>query len=145
MAGLAPNAVTFTNNVLSSYHDFEAARAAGIRTVVRASSETVLGLPFETPPPYVPVDEDYRGRPETTYSLGKGRRGGDGLALLPVGPAGVDGGAAFLERHGAGRLRRLPVVLWGYVDARDGAQAVRRALEHGVPGLEVFVIAKATG
>ena len=69
--GLAPNAATFANNVLSSYHVFEAARAAGIRTVVWASSETVLGLPFDTPPPYVPVDEDYRGRPETTYSLGK--------------------------------------------------------------------------
>ena len=33
--------------------------------------------------------------------------------------------------------------LWGYIDARDGAQAVRRALEHGEPGLEVFVIAGA--
>jgi nucleoside-diphosphate-sugar epimerase len=33
--------------------------------------------------------------------------------------------------------------LWGYIDARDGAQAVRRALEHGEPGLEVFVIANA--
>ena len=69
--GLAPNAATFANNVLSTYHVFEAARAAGITTVVWASSETVLGLPFDTPPPYVPVDEDYRGRPRSTYSLGK--------------------------------------------------------------------------
>ena len=33
--------------------------------------------------------------------------------------------------------------LWGYIDARDGAQAVRRALEHAAPGMDVFVIANA--
>jgi nucleoside-diphosphate-sugar epimerase len=31
--------------------------------------------------------------------------------------------------------------LWGYIDARDGAQAVRRALVYPRPGLDVFVIA----
>ena len=39
--------------------------------VVWASSETVLGLPFDKPPPYIPVDEEYDGRPETVYSLSK--------------------------------------------------------------------------
>jgi nucleoside-diphosphate-sugar epimerase len=39
--------------------------------VVWASSETLLGLPFETPPPYLPVDEEYPARPETSYSLAK--------------------------------------------------------------------------
>jgi len=33
--------------------------------------------------------------------------------------------------------------LWGYIDARDGAQAVRLALAYPVPGREVFVIANA--
>jgi nucleoside-diphosphate-sugar epimerase len=33
--------------------------------------------------------------------------------------------------------------LWGYIDARDGAQAVRRALEHPDAGLDVFIIANA--
>ena len=33
--------------------------------------------------------------------------------------------------------------LWGYIDARDGAQAVRKALDHGGTGAEVFVIANA--
>ena len=33
--------------------------------------------------------------------------------------------------------------LWSYIDARDGAQAVRRALEHDVPGMDVFIIANA--
>ena len=33
--------------------------------------------------------------------------------------------------------------LWGYIDSRDGAQAVRRALEYQTPGMEVFLIANA--
>jgi len=33
--------------------------------------------------------------------------------------------------------------LWGYIDARDGAQAVRRALGYGEPGADVFIIANA--
>ena len=31
----------------------------------------MLGLPFDVPPPYIPVDEDYPARPESTYSLVK--------------------------------------------------------------------------
>jgi nucleoside-diphosphate-sugar epimerase len=33
--------------------------------------------------------------------------------------------------------------LWGYIDARDGAQAVRRALDHQATGLDLFIIANA--
>ena len=69
--GLLANARTFKNNVPASYNVFLAARQAGIRNVVFASSETVLGLPFDVPPPYIPVDEDYPARPESVYSLVK--------------------------------------------------------------------------
>src|SRR6478735_6542634 len=71
--GLTTNAATFDNNVTSTYHVFAAARAAKIKTVVWASSETVLGLPFEpnSPPPYIPVDEEYHPRPNSSYSLAK--------------------------------------------------------------------------
>ncbi|HEY0882494.1 MAG TPA: hypothetical protein VGD87_13220, partial [Archangium sp.] len=33
--------------------------------------------------------------------------------------------------------------LWGYIDARDGAQAVLRSLERAKPGFDVFIIAAA--
>ncbi len=33
--------------------------------------------------------------------------------------------------------------LWGYIDARDGAQAVRKALELQTTGADVFIIANA--
>ena len=53
----------------------------------------------------------------------------------------------------AAGLRRVPVFdddptlrkwnLWGYIDARDGAQAVRRALELEATGFDAFIIANA--
>jgi nucleoside-diphosphate-sugar epimerase len=67
--GLATDGATFANNTLSTYSAFAAARAAGIHNVVWASSETVLGLPFDEPPPYAPVDEDYHPRPNSNSSL----------------------------------------------------------------------------
>ena len=69
--GIIPDAATFENNMLSTYNVFQAARRAGIKKVVYASSETVLGLPFDVDPPYIPVDEEYPARPESTYSLVK--------------------------------------------------------------------------
>ncbi|MBW8872749.1 MAG: NAD(P)-dependent oxidoreductase, partial [Leifsonia sp.] len=69
--GMASDVATFHNNIRVTYNVFQAARRAGIRNVVYASSETVLGLPFDVPPPYIPVDEDYPARPESTYSLVK--------------------------------------------------------------------------
>ncbi|HSN06391.1 MAG TPA: NAD(P)-dependent oxidoreductase [Candidatus Angelobacter sp.] len=151
--GLAPNATTFANNVVSTYNVFEAARVAGIRNVVWASSETVLGLPFETPPPYVPVDEDYRVRPESSYSLGKAvdeemahhfcrwdpRTKIIGLRFSNVmEPHDYAAFPSFAEDP---HLRKWN--LWGYIDARDGAQAVRRALELDATGYDVFIVANA--
>src|SRR6478609_3350086 len=44
--GLTTNAATFTNNLTATYHVFDATRIAGIKRIVGASSETVLGLPM---------------------------------------------------------------------------------------------------
>ncbi|GHJ55579.1 UDP-glucose 4-epimerase [Nonomuraea sp. TT08I-71] len=151
--GLLPNAVTFANNSAATYNVFAAARAAGIKRVVWASSETVLGLPFDTPPPYAPVDEEYPPRPESTYSLNKALE--EEMArhfcrwdpeLVMVGlrfsnVMDVEDYAAFPSFQADPRLRRWN--LWGYIDARDGAQAVERALAHDRPGADVFVIANA--
>jgi len=56
---------------LSTYNVLEAARRLGIRNLVSASSETLLGLPFDEPPPYFPVDEEYGARANAGYSLSK--------------------------------------------------------------------------
>jgi nucleoside-diphosphate-sugar epimerase len=152
--GLRPNSVIFANNVPASYNVFAAAKAAGIDNVVWASSETVLGLPFaETPPPYFPVDEEYGVRPSTTYSLGKAveeemarhfTRWNPNLKLIGLrfsNVMDVDDYAAFPAFENDPESRSWNA--WGYIDARDGAQAVRLALESTIRGFETFIIAAA--
>jgi nucleoside-diphosphate-sugar epimerase len=151
--GLSANAATFANNAPSTYNVFSAAKLAGVRNVVWASSETVLGLPFDTPPPYIPVDEDYPPRPESTYSLVKTLeeemarqfcRWDPQLKMIGLRFSNVmyvEDYAQFPSFDADAHLRKWN--LWGYIDARDGAQAVRRALDHQSTGTEVFIIANA--
>jgi nucleoside-diphosphate-sugar epimerase len=151
--GMATNAVTFTNNITATYNVFAAARAAGITNVVWASSETLLGLPFDTPPPYLPLDEEYAARPETSYSLAKHLdetmaaqfcRWDPRLKLIGLRFSNVMAPADYAAFPGfEADPRQRSWNLWGYIDARDGAQAVRRAVEHPDPGFEVFIIANA--
>jgi nucleoside-diphosphate-sugar epimerase len=148
--GLTGNAATFANNMTTTYNVFAAARLAGIRNVVWASSETVLGLPFDTPPPYLPVDEEYPGRPESTYSLVKHLeeqmaaqfcRWNPGLKMIGLRFSNVMAPAdyaAFPSFDADPLLRKWN--LWGYIDGRDGAQAIRLALEHQATGVDVFII-----
>ena len=149
--GLHPSGATFANNVVATHHVFSAARRAGIKNVVWASSETVLGLPFETPPPYVPVDEEYAVRPESTYSLGKAveeemarhfTRWDPELKLIGLRFSNVMevGDYAVFPGFAADPRSRI-WNLWGYIDARDGALAVRLALESDLRGFEAFIIA----
>lgn len=151
--GITSNAATFANNASSTYNVFSAARLAGIRNVVWASSETVLGLPFDSPPPYLPVDENYPPRPESTYSLVKTLeelmavqfcRWDPRLKMVGLRFSNVmtpDDYAGFAEFQQDPVLRKWN--LWSYIDARDGAQAVRRALLWETTGTEVFIIANA--
>jgi nucleoside-diphosphate-sugar epimerase len=151
--GLVPNSEVFRVNTLSTYNVFEAARRLGIKNVVWASSETVLGLPFDVPPPYIPVDERYPGRPETAYSLSKlvGEtmaeqfcRWDAELKVIGLRFSNVmedEDYRAFPDFDVTAHQRKWN--LWAYIDARDGAQAVRKALEVDCTGAEVFVVANA--
>lgn len=69
--GLRPEGETFRNNTMSTWNVFAAAEAHRMRRVVWASSETVLGLPFDRPPDFAPIDETIEPRPESSYSLSK--------------------------------------------------------------------------
>lgn len=151
--GVAPNAATFANNITASYNVFSAARAAGIQRVVWASSETLLGLPFDTPPPYLPVDEEYAARPETSYSLAKHLDEQMAEQFCRWNPSLTMVGLRFSNVMEPGDYEAFPSFdadprqriwnLWGYIDGRDGAQAVRLALDYNRPGAEIFVIANA--
>ena len=147
------NARTFQNNAVSDYNVFEAARQLGIKNVVWASSETVLGLPFDTPPPYSPVDEEYPGRPESAYSLAKLVSETMAQQYARWDPELKIFGLRFsnvMEPHDYQEfpsfdedLERRRWNLWCYIDARDAAQAIRLAIESPLKGAEVFIIANS--
>jgi nucleoside-diphosphate-sugar epimerase len=151
--GLATDAATFENNILSTYSAFAAARAAGIHNIVWASSETVLGLPFDEPPPYAPVDEAYNPRPNSSYSLSKALGEEMAVQFCRWDPRTKIIGLRFSNVMYPEEYQRFPAFdadprarkwnLWGYIDARDGAQAVRKALELDATGADVFIIANA--
>jgi len=150
--GLRPAGEIFRINALSTYNVFAAAEAHRMRRVVWASSETVLGLPFDRPPDFAPIDETIEPRPESSYSLSKlvgetmagqfARRTGIGFVGLRISNIMEPPDYARFETWQDDPPARK-WNLWGYVDARDVAQAVRRSLEADVAGAEVAIIAAA--
>ena len=147
---LSPEGETFRVNLMSTYNVFAAAAAAGVHRVVWASSETVLGLPFDTPPSFAPIDETIEPRPETSYALSK--LAGETLAAQFARRTGIpfvglrisnimepDDYLAFPDYWADARLRKWN--LWGYIDVRDVAQAVRRGLEAEITGSEICIVA----
>src|SRR5581483_12116818 len=70
--GLRTDELTFRVNTTSTYNVFSAAPLLGLERVVWASSETVLGLPFEREQPaYAPIDEEHPPLPNFSYALSK--------------------------------------------------------------------------
>jgi nucleoside-diphosphate-sugar epimerase len=144
--------VVFRTNVTSTHAVFAAAVRLGMRRVVWASSETVLGLPFDRPPDYAPVDEEHELRPESSYALSKVV--GEEMARQFSRWSGIPFvGLRFsniMERHDYERfpsfwddpqLRKWN--LWSYVDESHVAESVRLALTSELPGAEAFIVAAA--
>jgi nucleoside-diphosphate-sugar epimerase len=82
---LTTPAVTFNANMTMNFNVFQAAAALGVSRVVWASSETTLGLPFDVPPRYAPVDEDHYPVPTSTYALSK--VAAEAIAGHQIGPS----------------------------------------------------------
>ncbi|MET0182740.1 MAG: NAD(P)-dependent oxidoreductase, partial [Caulobacterales bacterium] len=125
--GLANDARIFQVNTLSTYNVFSACARLGIQRIVWASSETLFGLPFTTPPDYLPVDEDHEVRPEWSYSLSKqmGEAMADQFArwhpamtIVSLRFSNVFSDADYAQLaaiHARPEARKMN--LWGYVDA----------------------------
>ncbi|PPG02093.1 MULTISPECIES: NAD(P)-dependent oxidoreductase [unclassified Rathayibacter] len=151
--GLVPDVATFHNNMVATFNAFHGAIRAGIRNVVYASSETVLGLPFDVPPPYIPVDEQYPARPESVYSLTKHLEEQMAIELCRWHPDLKITGLRFSNVMDEADYAEFPSFdsdallrkwnLWGYIDGRDGAQAVEKALLAETTGFDRFIIAAA--
>jgi nucleoside-diphosphate-sugar epimerase len=112
------------------------------------------GVPFDREKPaYAPIDEDHPLYPESSYALSKtvseemarqfSRTTSTTFAGLRISNIMVAPGdyERFLTFQDDPRLRKWN--LWGYVDARDVAQACRLALEADLEGAEVFIVAAA--
>jgi nucleoside-diphosphate-sugar epimerase len=150
--GLRTPAVTFTANTAMNSNVFLAAAQLGLRRVVWASSETTLGLPFDTPPRYAPVDEDHYPLPTSTYALSKV------VGETIAGHVAQWSGIPFVALRFSNMFRpdeyaSLRTVwadpaarrwnLWGYIDVRDVASACRLALDAPVQGARAYIIAAA--
>jgi nucleoside-diphosphate-sugar epimerase len=151
--GIHTPEATFRTNMLSTYNVFEASRLLGLSRVVWASSETILGLPFDREQPaYAPIDEDHPAYPESSYALSKllseelarqlNRWTGTPFVALRFSNIMEPGDyARFSSFWDDAHLRRWN--LWGYVDVRDVAQSCLRALETDLRGAEHFIVAAA--
>jgi nucleoside-diphosphate-sugar epimerase len=153
--GLSTPAVTFNANITMNFNVFQAAASLKLSRVVWASSETTLGLPFDTPPRYAPVDEDHYPVPTTTYALSKVASetiaghiaewsGIPFVALRFSNIMAPDDYQHFPGFQDDATKRKWN--LWGYIDQRDVAQSCRKALEApagAVQGSPAFIIAAA--
>jgi len=153
--GLSTPAVTFNANITMNFNVFQAAAALKLNRVVWASSETTLGLPFEVPPRYAPVDEDHYPVPTSTYALSK--VASETIAGHIAEWSGIPYiGLRFSNIMAPEDYQEFPSFwpdpharkwnLWGYIDERDVAASCRLALEapaDAVKGNPAFIIAAA--
>ena len=150
---LRPEGETFRINAMSTYNVFAAAVAHHVRRVIWSSSETVLGLPFDPHPPvFAPIDETIPPRPESSYALSKllGEHMADqlsrrsGIPFVGLRISNIMEPEDYQQFPGYwddARIRKWN--LWGYVDVRDVAAAVRNGLEATTSGADVCIIAAA--
>jgi nucleoside-diphosphate-sugar epimerase len=144
----APHTLS-TNNAMNG-NVFLAAAEHGVQRVAWASSETTLGLDFEDPPRYAPLDEQHYPLPTTTYALSKvlaetaaehvsAWSGIPFVALRLSNVIDPEDYRLFPSYWPDAQLRKWN--LWGYIDARDGAAAFRCALEADTSGAVSVIVA----
>lgn len=151
--GIRPDTALLQDNLAMTIAVFQAARRAGITRIVHASSETLLGLPLTEAPPAAPIDESQPTRPNFMYAIGKHLEEELGRKLCRLDPALSITGLRFSNVMAPGDYAEFdnwqddPAVrrwnLWGYIDRRDGAHAVERALATRGPGYATYIIAAA--
>ena len=139
--GIAPDDVVFRVNTMGTYNALEAAVANGVRRLVLASSEAVLGVSFShrnLAPVSAPIDETHPLLPEDCYALSKlageelcrgfTRRGVLSTVCLRTcyvwSLAWRDDAIDSITNPSRGGRG-----LWAYVHAEDAARAYRLACE----------------
>lgn len=141
----------FATNTQATFAALEAAGLAGVGRVAIASSTSVTGLPFASPPVsprYVPVDEDHPNVGNDPYALSKEcdeatartmhRRHGYQVVALRISNTAAMADQVIKANEVARDPSGLACELWAYLDLRDGARAFRLAVERELPGWHVI-------
>jgi UDP-glucose 4-epimerase len=148
---IATASVTYQTNVVGTFNVHHAAFRLGVKRVVSASSNAIVGWSYgeNFMPDYLPIDENHPLRPEDAYGLSK--EIGEaiarsyalkGLQTVSLRPSGVVAPEELEAMKKAGGRRPLGFQAYSYVDARDLAAAFRLAVERPLPGATVlFVVA----
>ncbi|HEX7229066.1 MAG TPA: NAD(P)-dependent oxidoreductase [Candidatus Binatia bacterium] len=148
---IATATVTYQTNVVGTFNVHHAAFRLGIKRVVSASSNAVVGWSYSDNfvPDYLPVDEDHPLRPEDPYGLSK--EIGEtiarsyalkGLETISLRPSGVVTPEELEAIKKTGGRKPSGFQSYSYIDARDLAAAFRLAVVRPLPGATVmFVVA----
>ena len=148
---IATASVTYQTNVVGTFNVHHAAFRLGIKRVVSASSNAIVGLSYSESflPDYLPIDEAHPLRPEDVYGLSKEigetiahsytRKG---LETVMLRPSGVVTPEELEQIKKDGGRRPTGFHAYSYIDARDLAAAFRLAVERPIPsGTVLFVVA----
>ena len=148
---IATATVTYQTNVIGTFNVHHAAFRLGIKRVVSASSNAIVGWSYgdNFVPDYLPVDEDHPLRPEDAYGLSK--EIGEtiarsyalkGLETVSLRPSGVVAPEELEAIKKTGGRKPSGFQAYSYIDARDLALAFRLAVVRPLPGATVmFVVA----
>ncbi len=148
----------FHVNTLAAYNVFRAAIELRMEKVVWASSETVLGFPFDkTLPKELPTQDDDPAIPTGSYGISKavtetlaehfnrvhkmpfiGLRFSNIYYDTPGHETGYDKLHTFWDDPASKKFN-----LWGYVDSRDIVQGIWLALNKDIEGARVYTLAAA--
>lgn len=146
----------FAANCLSAHRVFDQAGRTGVRRVVAASSMAAVGLawsPVPVSPAYVPLDERHPVVVRDPYGLSKVVL--EQIAATAHRRYGLDAVCMRFPFTGTGdRLDHFLAAcaadpaaqrhdLWGWLDTRDAARAVRLAVEGDIRGCHVVNVTAA--
>jgi len=148
---IAPTTVTYQTNVVGTFNVHHAAFRLGVKRVVSASSNAIVGWSYSERfvPDYLPIDEDHPLRPEDVYGLSKEigetiarsytRKG---LETVMLRPSGVVTPEELEKIKKDGGRKPTGFYAYSYIDARDLAIAFRLAVERPIPSDTIlFVVA----
>jgi len=148
---LATASVVYQTNVVGTFNVHHAALRFGVKRVVSASSNAIVGWSYSDSfePDYLPIDENHPLRPQDVYGLSKeigetiarsySRQGVETVILRPSGVVTPEE-LAQLKKDGGRKPSSFQA--FSYIDARDLAVAFRLAVEKPLASDSVmFVVA----